>query len=71
MQKMQQAFSTASKQKQMEAYISFLDQKLNKKQLHKLNQIIMKNAGELIPDNDHNFVCHAPNNKVFQEILLL
>ncbi|AFB21224.1 hypothetical protein RCA_03305 [Rickettsia canadensis str. CA410] len=30
MQKMQQAFSTASKQKQMEAYISFLDQKLNK-----------------------------------------
>ncbi|MCX4083591.1 DUF5410 domain-containing protein [Rickettsia hoogstraalii] len=71
LQKMQQAFSTASKQKQREAFISFLDKKLNKEQLHKLNQAIMENANELMPDNDPNFVCRTPNNKVFQEILLL
>ncbi|CAK6515128.1 MAG: Type I site-specific deoxyribonuclease [Rickettsia helvetica] len=70
-QKMQQAFSTASKQKQREAFISFLDKKLNKEQLHKLNQAIMENANEFMPDNDPNFVCRTPNNKVFQEILLL
>lgn len=68
---MQQAFSTASKQKQREAFISLLDKKLNKEQLHKLNQAIMENANELMPDNDPNFVCRTPNNKVFQEILLL
>ncbi|UZW39157.1 DUF5410 domain-containing protein [Rickettsia conorii] len=71
LQKMQQAFSTASKQKQREAFISLLDKKLNKEQLHKLNQAIMENANELMPDNDPNFVCRTPNNKVFQEILLL
>ncbi len=71
LQKMQQAFSTASKQKQREAFISFLDKKLNKEQLHKLNQAIMENANELMPDNDPNFVCRTPNNKVFQGILLL
>ncbi|AFC71356.1 DUF5410 domain-containing protein [Rickettsia australis] len=71
LQKMQQAFSTASKQKQREAFISVLDKKLNKEQLHKLNQAIMENANELMPDNDPNFVCRTPNNKVFQEILLL
>ncbi|WP_064428791.1 DUF5410 domain-containing protein [Rickettsia sp. Tenjiku01] len=71
LQKMQQAFSTASKQKQREAFISLLDKKLNKEQLHKLNQVIMENANELMPDNDPNFVCRTPNNKVFQEILLL
>ncbi|WP_347938690.1 DUF5410 domain-containing protein [Rickettsia oklahomensis] len=71
LQKMQQAFSTASKQKHREAFISFLDKKLNKEQLHKLNQTIMKNADALMPDNDPNFVCRTPNNKVFQEILLL
>ena len=59
LQKMQQAFSTESKQKQREAFISLLDKKLNKEQLHKLNQAIMENANELMPD------------KVFQEILLL
>ncbi|GAA5252720.1 hypothetical protein KNCP2_10080 [Candidatus Rickettsia kedanie] len=31
----------------------------------------MENANELMPDNDPNFVCHTPNHKVFQEILLL
>lgn len=31
----------------------------------------MENANELMPDNDPNFVCRTPNNKVFQEILLL
>ena len=51
LQKMQQAFSTASKQKQREAFISLLDKKLNKEQLHKLNQAIMENANELMPDN--------------------
>ncbi|WCR57066.1 MAG: hypothetical protein PG979_001123 [Rickettsia asembonensis] len=71
LQKMQQAFSNASKQKQREAFISFLDKKLNKEQLHKLNQAIMENANELMPDNDPNFVCRTPNNKVFQGILLL
>ncbi|MFA1688513.1 DUF5410 domain-containing protein [Candidatus Rickettsia barbariae] len=71
LQKMQQAFSIASKQKQREAFISLLDKKLNKEQLHKLNQAIMENANELMPDNDPNFVCRTPNNKVFQEILLL
>lgn len=71
LQKMQQAFSTASKQKQREAFISFLDKKLNKEQLHKLNQAIMENANELMPDNDPNFVCRTPNNKIFQGILLL
>ena len=59
------------KQKQREAFISLLDKKLNKEQLHKLNQAIMENANELMPDNDPNFVCRTPNNKVFQEILLL
>lgn len=71
LQKMQKAFSTASKQKQREFFISFLDKKLNKEQLHKLNQAIMENANELMPDNDPNFVCRTPNNKVFQEVLLL
>ncbi|ADE29885.1 DUF5410 domain-containing protein [Rickettsia prowazekii] len=71
LQKMQQAFSTASKQKQREAFINILDTKLDKEQLHKLNQTIMKNANELMPDNDPNFVCRTSNNKVFQEILLL
>ncbi|WP_341786825.1 DUF5410 domain-containing protein [Rickettsia endosymbiont of Cantharis rufa] len=71
LQKIQQTFSTTSKQKQREAFISFLDKKLNKEQLHKLNQTIMENANELMPDNDPNFVCRTPDNKVFQEILLL
>ncbi|ABV74838.1 hypothetical protein A1C_02715 [Rickettsia akari str. Hartford] len=71
LQKMQEAFRTASKQKQREAFISVLDKKLNKEQLHKLNQAIMENANELMPDNDPNFVCRTSNNKVFQEILLL
>ena len=71
LQKMQQAFSIASKQKQRKAFISFLDKELNKEQLHKLSQAIMENADELMPDDDPNFVCRTPNNKVFQEILLL
>ncbi|AAU03831.1 DUF5410 domain-containing protein [Rickettsia typhi] len=71
LKKMQQAFSTASKQKQREAFINILDTKLNKEQLHQLNQTIMQNADELMPDNDPNFVCRTTNNKVFQEILLL
>ncbi|KIJ88318.1 DUF5410 family protein [Rickettsia asembonensis] len=71
LQKMQQAFSIASKQKQRKAFISFLDKELNKEQLHKISQAIMENADELMPDDDPNFVCRTPNNKVFQEILLL
>ncbi|AFC71357.1 DUF5410 family protein [Rickettsia australis] len=71
LQKMQQAFSIASKQKQRKAFISFLDKELNQEQLHKLSQAIMENANELMPDDDPNFVCRTPNNKVFQEILLL
>jgi len=71
LQKMQRAFSVASKQKQREAFISFLDKKLNKEQLHKLNQTIMENANELMPDNDPNFVCRVAENKVFQQLLLL
>ncbi|ABV74837.1 hypothetical protein A1C_02710 [Rickettsia akari str. Hartford] len=71
LQKMQQAFSIASKQKQRKAFISFLDKELNQEQLHKLSQAIMENANELMPDDDPNFVCRTSNNKVFQEILLL
>ncbi|GAA5252721.1 DUF5410 family protein [Candidatus Rickettsia kedanie] len=71
LQKMQQAFSIASKQKQRKTFISLLDTGLNPEQLHKLGQAIMKNADELMPDDDPNFVCRTPNNKVFQEILFL
>lgn len=71
LQKMQQAFSTASKQKQREAFITIIDKNLKNKQLHKLNRAVMENANELMPDNDTSFVCRTTDNKIFQELLLL
>jgi len=69
LEKMQQAFG--SKPKQREAFINLLDEKLDNKQLHKLNKAIVENANELMPKNDPNFVCRTTNNKIFQQLLLL
>jgi len=71
LKKMQQAFNTDSKKKQRESFVDILDNKLNDKQLHKLNNAIMENANELMPANDSAFLCRTSNNKIFQELLLL
>ncbi|MGX6959980.1 MAG: DUF5410 family protein [Rickettsia endosymbiont of Pentastiridius leporinus] len=74
LKKLQNEF--ASRQRDREAFINLLEREIKEKkitqeQLHKLNQAVMDNADELMPSNDPNFVCHNPNNKIFQQLLLL
>ncbi|WP_341794250.1 DUF5410 family protein [Rickettsia endosymbiont of Rhinocyllus conicus] len=71
LEKIQQAFSTASKQKQREAFISIINTNLKNNQLHKLNRAVMEHASELMPVNDPNFVCRTTDNKIWGELLLL
>lgn len=65
LEKIQQAFSTANKQKQREAFISIIDTNLKNNQLHKLNRAVMEHASELMPANDPNFVCRTTDNKIW------
>ncbi|XVN41252.1 MAG: DUF5410 family protein [Rickettsia endosymbiont of Argas persicus] len=71
LQKMQGAFDTAGKKGQREAFKNKINKSFSNKQLHRLNEAVVKNADVLMPDNDPDFMCRTPNNKIFQELLLL